>query len=111
MLQLPAVLAVVANTCQRPSTRTTVGSFTDTIGWVASCLATMSGPVDVHRNDPGNPESTGGAPAVPVVPAVPGAGGPRRRVRRRDPWRTRRRPAPSSRRRIIVARDHLLVRK
>ena len=70
MLQAPAVLAVVANTCQRPSTSTTVGSFTETIGWVASCLAVISGPGDVHLNDAGNPVSSGGAPPVPVVPVV-----------------------------------------
>ena len=69
MLQLPAVLAVVANTCQRPSTKTTDGSLTETIGWVASCLAVMSGPVDVHLNDEGSPESTAVVP--PVVPPVP----------------------------------------
>ena len=66
MLQPPAVLAVVANTCHRPSTWTTVGSFTETIGWVASCFAVMSGPGDVHLNDAGSPVSNGGAPPVPV---------------------------------------------
>ena len=71
MLQLPAVFAVVANTCQRPSTLTMVGSFTETIGWVASGLAVMSDGDDVHLNDDGNPESTAGALApVPPAPVV-----------------------------------------
>ena len=72
MLQAPAVLAVVANTCQRPSTNTTDGSLSDTIGCVASCLAVISGPGDVHLKDVGNPESTGGgAPPVPADPPLP----------------------------------------
>jgi hypothetical protein len=73
MLQVVSVLAVVANTCQRPSTNTTDGSLSDTIGCVASCLAVMSGPGDVHLNDAGNPESTGGGapPVPPLLPPLP----------------------------------------
>src|SRR5262245_20998641 len=70
MLQAPEVLAVVANTCQRPSTWTIEGSFTETIGCVASCSAVISGPGDVHLNEAGRPESVGGAPPAPPVPVV-----------------------------------------
>src|SRR5436190_10157097 len=67
MLHAPAVLAVVAKTCQRPFANTTDGSLTDTIGWVASCLAVISGAAEVHLNDAGRPVSNGGAPPLPVA--------------------------------------------